>query len=1013
MRSRASRRPVSCLLRFAAMLVSALAVHASAAVASGQQAWSAIEGSIHDEAGEVLPDAAIAVTSSAGFRVPAARSEADGHFRIGGLLGGEFRLTVSYPGFSPVTRDHVLVAAGQVLRLDFALPVAPLETQLEVSAAPPLVDVNSHASATVIRKDVIARVPKGRDFTSLVAAVTPGVNAESKAAGLQVDGASGAENRFFVNGIDTTHLKDGSSDKEAIVDFLDEVQVVTSGFSAQHRVTTGSAISAITKSGTNQWRGMVGTYYDGSDFLAGRPRRELTVNAVDGLTPEYVTPSQDDSYTWEPVTEVGGPLRRDRLWIYTGYALRKRSNSRTVRFMENDQSGTFASSTREHNIYSSLTTRLFSSANVRLSSINERDRGGVELPSIVSDGRSLANPALFPSRTRTDRGSQLVSGSLDWIAPGRVTLSATTGVFTSGAGTKNAYTGYRRLFETPNLQFGDIPPALQHGRGYADAPSSFVTLQDDFSRWMLDASATTTARWLGEHSLTAGLQMERLANEYDSGEQSPVITLVWDRSTFVGEPGRGAYGYYTVRQFQSSGDVSTRSAGIFVQDRWRPTRQLTVDLGVRFERETIPSYRRENPGLKFGFWQKAAPRLGFAWDPTGSATWKVYGAWGAFFDSTKLELPRQFFGASQFLQSWLTLDTYDWTQISCASPAVSGPDCPGTLMATIDFRPAGNAPDAAGRPSVVDPALRPMRTHEVMVGVDRQLSRTVAAGVRYIRKRLDRAVEDSLVDPFVPASPFHEEAVYRITNPGYGLAEHPFGPDLPAMPRATRNYDALEFRVNRRLSGRWSLATSYTYSALRGNYAGLANSDEDGRNSPNIEGTFDELYSLFDASGRPVMGPLATDRPHVVKTQATYDFPWGTGVGVSLFVGSGTPLQRELFAGNLGSVVYYRGRSSDGRTPALTTVDLLVQHAFRLPHNRVVELEATALNVFDRTTPTSYRMSRFLDGFWYIVPDEVFFSGWDPEQVAAENGIMHNPAFGLADNFQERRSVRVAVRFRF
>ena len=128
------------------------------------------------------------------------------------------------------------------------------------------------------------------------------------------------------------------------------------------------------------------------------------------------------------------------------------------------------------------------------------------------------------------------------------------------------------------------------------------------------------------------------------------------------------------------------------------------------------------------------------------------GGWGVFFDMTKLELPRNYFGAAHWLDSFLTLDTYDWTQIACTSPPVPGPTCPGTLMGTIDYRPPPNAPDAAGQPSVVDPALRPMRTHEFNVGLDRQIASTWVAGLRYVRKRLDRAVEDvaMVTDPELP-----------------------------------------------------------------------------------------------------------------------------------------------------------------------------------------------------------------------------------------------------------------------
>ena len=115
--------------------------------------------------------------------------------------------------------------------------------------------------------------------------------------------------------------------------------------------------------------------------------------------------------------------------------------------------------------------------------------------------------------------------------------------------------------------------------------------------------------------------------------------------------------------------------------------------------------------------------------------------------------------------------------------------------------------------------------------------------------------------------------MFRIVNPGEGLAEFPYGTGRPEMPEPRRAYDALELRGTRRLSGAWSLSGSYVWSRLSGNYSGLADSDEDGRVSPNIGGGFDELYALLDRTGGAVYGRLATDRPDVLKLQDTYGCP--------------------------------------------------------------------------------------------------------------------------------------------
>ena len=99
---------------------------------------------------------------------------------------------------------------------------------------------------------------------------------------------------------------------------------------------------------------------------------------------------------------------------------------------------------------------------------------------------------------------------------------------------------------------------------------------------------------------------------------------------------------------------------------------------------------------------------------------------------------------------------------------------------------------------------------------------------------------------------------FRIVNPGEGLAEHPYGTSRPAMPEPRRAYDALELGGTRRLSGAGRYQ-AVTVESSSGNYSGLADSDEDGRVSPNIGGGFDELYALLDrgaarftAGSRPI-----------------------------------------------------------------------------------------------------------------------------------------------------------------
>ena len=157
---------------------------------------------------------------------------------------------------------------------------------MSVTAESPLVDIKQNARQTNIRAEQIDLLPRGRDFTTLVTQA-PGANQESKLGGLSIDGASAGENRYIIDGIETTNLQNGLSGKSLIVDFVDEVQVKSSGYTAEYGGATGGVINAITKSGSNAFHGS-GLFFiqgSGDDRRSRRPtlRQKLAELARSGI----------------------------------------------------------------------------------------------------------------------------------------------------------------------------------------------------------------------------------------------------------------------------------------------------------------------------------------------------------------------------------------------------------------------------------------------------------------------------------------------------------------------------------------------------------------------------------------------------------------------------------------------------------------------------------------------------------------------------------------------------------
>ena len=316
------------------------------------------------------------------------------------------------------------------------------------------------------------------------------------------------------------------------------------------------------------------------------------------------------------------------------------------------------------------------------------------------------------------------------------------------------------------------------------------------------------------------------------------------------------------------------------------------------------------------------------------------------------------------------------------------PACPGQLILARD--PFENAQ------TPIDPALQPMKLQEATVGMEHQLRANLSVAARYVHKQLDRAVED------IGAQDASYNEVYTIGNPGYGTAAFAY-PGVP-LPKAKRDYDAMEVTVRRLLAGGWSFNASYVWSRLHGNMSGLSQSDEDGRVSPNVGRAYDYPAMMFDEKGRPVYGPLATDRPHQFKAFGTYATTFGLTASVFQCVASGLPMTRE--AAILPPSYYpvmYLGRMSDGRTPTLSQTDLYVQQEFRLSSRTrlsagfsVTNLfnQDTVISVFPTETDTAAGISLNLDDF--------YAGALDFAQLMAEQHVTEGPTLPDVQAYQAR-----------
>jgi hypothetical protein len=184
-----------------------------------------IIGTVVDDQGAPLPGVSVEAKSPRLVGTAAAVTDTNGVYRLLALPPGPYVVTFSLPGFAAVVRNDIALGVEQALVVDAALKPSAIAEEVVVVGQAPLIDVKNAARGQVLTAQTFNALPKGRSFDSLMT-MLPGVQAENDLlAGLSVDGASGAENVFFVDGMDTSDLSGGARKQNVVFDFAEEVQV--------------------------------------------------------------------------------------------------------------------------------------------------------------------------------------------------------------------------------------------------------------------------------------------------------------------------------------------------------------------------------------------------------------------------------------------------------------------------------------------------------------------------------------------------------------------------------------------------------------------------------------------------------------------------------------------------------------------------------------------------------------------------------------------------------------------